>query len=124
MNPHNFTGTADWDYRSPDLLAGQEFFGGTTYGSGPRESPLAFGAKPWAEQAACVGQSLAFDATDGARAGSRAVQIAKAICAGCPALDVCRTEVMSEESGTAAHRYAVRAGMTPGERADLWMLDN
>lgn len=119
---HNHVGTPEWDW-SPvglDLRAGQEFFDGTMYGHEAHASALAFGPKPWAESAACYGQPLTFDATDGAHPLSQEVKAARALCFSCPALSICREEVMAEESGMGNERYAVRAGMTPGERAALW----
>jgi WhiB family redox-sensing transcriptional regulator len=78
-------------------------------------------ARPWADEAACRNVPHIFEAADGARDGSAEVRKAKGVCAGCPARQFCLDEAMSEERGGATSRYSVRGGLTPAERAEVWV---
>jgi WhiB family redox-sensing transcriptional regulator len=66
----------------------------------------------WVGQAACLGQSELFFATDPASQGR-----AQAVCGGCPVRRECLAEVRLIEQPH--QRFGVWGGLTPGER-DRW----
>lgn len=118
MTGRKFREGAGWmvNGRPPEAIAQ-----GTRYGHDPYMGPASLtDVRPWADEAACKDVPHIFDAADGAKVSSPRVARAKAVCAGCPALQACLDETMVDESGSWQHRYSVRGGLTPQERAALW----
>lgn len=68
----------------------------------------------WTSGAKCIGDFAKFDDTMGLGPGDAAAR-----CAGCPVIEQCLSAAMEEEGDVSAgHRYGIRGGMSPKERAE------
>lgn len=71
----------------------------------------------WENRAACIGQPVKWWDGD----NDAATVKARAVCLGCPVLETCLRDRMTEEGQTVWHRYGIRGGLTGAERIQLFV---